>query len=102
MIFEAPKANWELRFASERLLASDFEALEVSWTPRGDQESLKEVSKSSKVTIRRRRVDVRQSFWVAQNDSTSSMDGDFGALGDLLEAHLAASRCPRDLQSLKI
>ena len=48
LIFEAPKANWELRFASERLLASDFEALEVSWTPRGDQESLKEVSKSSK------------------------------------------------------
>ena len=53
MIFKAPKANWELRFASERLLASDFEALEVSWTPRGDQESLKEVSKSSKVTIHR-------------------------------------------------
>ena len=52
-MFEAPKANWELRFASERLLASDFEALEVSWTPRGDQESLKEVSKSSKVTIHR-------------------------------------------------
>ena len=51
--FEAPKANWELRFASERLLASDFEALEVSWTPRGDQESLKEVSKSSEVTIHR-------------------------------------------------
>ena len=51
LIFEAPKANWELRFASERLLASDFEALEVSGTPRGDQESLKEVSKSSKVTI---------------------------------------------------
>ena len=53
LIFEAPKANWELRFASQRLLASDFEALEVSWTPRGDQESLKEVSKSSKVTIHR-------------------------------------------------
>ena len=53
LIFEAPKANCELRFASERLLASDFEALEVSWTPRGDQESLKEVSKSSKVTIHR-------------------------------------------------
>ena len=48
LIFEAPKTNWELRFASERLLASDFEALEVSWTPKGDQESLKEVSKSSK------------------------------------------------------
>ena len=46
--FEAPKADWEFKFASERLLASDFEALEVSWTPRGDQESLKEVSKSSK------------------------------------------------------
>ena len=53
LIFEVPKAHWELRFASERLLASDFEALEVSWTPRGDQESLKEVSKSSKVTIHR-------------------------------------------------
>ena len=51
LIFKAPKANLELRFASERLLASDFEALKVSWTPRGDQESLKEVSKSSKVTI---------------------------------------------------
>ena len=48
LIFEALEANWELRFASERLLASDFEALEVSWTPRGDQESLEEVSKSSK------------------------------------------------------
>ena len=24
LIFEAPKANWELRFASERLLPSDF------------------------------------------------------------------------------
>ena len=53
LIFEAPKANWELRFASERLLASDFEVLEVSWTPRGDKERLKEVSKSSKVTIHR-------------------------------------------------
>ena len=53
LIFEVPKANWELRFASERLLASNFEALEVSWTPRGDQESFKEVSKSPKVTIHR-------------------------------------------------
>ena len=49
----APKANWGLRFSSKRVLASDFEALEVSGTPRGDQESLKEVSKSSKVTIHR-------------------------------------------------
>ena len=37
----------------KELLASDFEALEVSGAPRGDQESLKEVSKSSKVTIHR-------------------------------------------------
>ena len=35
----------------KELLASDFEALEVSGTPRGDQESHKEVFKSSKVTI---------------------------------------------------
>ena len=35
------------------LSASDFEALEVHGTPRGDQESLKEVSKSPKVTIHR-------------------------------------------------
>ena len=51
LIFEAPKANWELRFASKRLLAADFEVLEVSGTPRGDQESLKKVFKNSKVTI---------------------------------------------------
>ena len=50
-MFGAPKANGELKFASKSLLASDFEALEVSGAPRGDQESLKEVSKSSKVTI---------------------------------------------------
>ncbi|MDA8609503.1 hypothetical protein N9L19_01150 [bacterium] len=37
----------------KELWASYFEALEVSGTPRGDQESLKEVSKSSKVTIHR-------------------------------------------------
>ena len=49
----ATKANWELRFASKRLLASDFEVLEVFKTPRGDQGSLKEVSKNSKVTIHR-------------------------------------------------
>ena len=53
MVSGDPKASWELRFASKRFLASDFEALEVSGTPRSDQESLKEVSKSSKVTIHR-------------------------------------------------
>ena len=53
LVFQAPKANWELRFASKRLLASDFVALEVSGTPTGDQESLKEISKSSKITIHR-------------------------------------------------
>ena len=37
----------------QELWASDLEALEVSGTPRGDQESLKEVSKNSKVTIHR-------------------------------------------------
>ena len=35
----------------QELCASDLEATEVSGTPRGDQESLKEVFKSSKVTI---------------------------------------------------
>ena len=50
-MFEAPNANCELRFASKRLLASDFEALEVSGTPRGDQESLKEVCKSPQIMI---------------------------------------------------
>ncbi len=29
LFFQAPKANLELRFASKKLLASDFEALEV-------------------------------------------------------------------------
>ena len=36
VIFEAPKASWELRFASKRLLTSDFEALEAAGTPKGD------------------------------------------------------------------
>ena len=35
----------------QELWASDLEALEVSGTPRGDQESLKEVCKSSNITI---------------------------------------------------
>ena len=47
-------------------------------------------------------ADVRQSLWGAQNHSAGSMDRDFGALEDLLEALLVASRCPRDLQSLRI
>ena len=46
-----PKANLELSFAAERLLASDFEVMEVSGAPRGDQESFNEVFKSSKLTI---------------------------------------------------
>ena len=50
----------------------------------------------------RSRIDVPRSSWGAQNHSAGSMDRDFGALGDLLEALLVASRCPRDLQSLKI
>ena len=43
----------EQKTSPQELLASDFEALEVSGTPRGDPESFKEVSKSSKVTIHR-------------------------------------------------
>ena len=38
----------------------------------------------------------------AHNHLTGSMDRDFGALGDLIDAFLVASRCPRALQSLKI
>ena len=38
----------------------------------------------------------------AHNHLTDSMDGNFGALEDLLEALLVASRCPRDLHDLQI
>ena len=38
----------------------------------------------------------------AHNLLTSSMDRDFGALGDLLGALLVASRCPRHLHNLQI
>ena len=38
----------------------------------------------------------------AHNHSTDSMDRNFGALEDLLEALLVASRCPRDLHNLEI
>ena len=37
----------------------------------------------------------------ARNHPTDSMDRDFGALEDLLEGLMIASRCPRDLHSLK-
>ena len=47
------RAQNRRKTSPQELLASDFEALEVSGAPRGDQESLKEVSKSSKVTIHR-------------------------------------------------
>ena len=38
----------------------------------------------------------------AHNHLTDSMDRNFGALEDLLEALLVASRCPRDLHNLQI
>ena len=38
----------------------------------------------------------------AHNRPSGSMDRDLGAPGALLEAPLVASRCPRDLQSLRI
>ena len=47
------RAQNQRKTSPKELWASDLEALEVSGTPRGDQESLKEVSKSSKVTIHR-------------------------------------------------
>ena len=45
---------------------------------------------------------VANGSFAAHNHSTDSMDRDFGALEDLLEALLVASRCPRDLHSLQI
>ena len=45
------RAQNQRRTFPKELLGSDFEALEVSGAPRGDQESLKKVFKSSKVTI---------------------------------------------------
>ena len=38
----------------------------------------------------------------AHNHATDPVDRDFGALEDLIEALLVASRCPRDLQNLQI
>ena len=57
LIFRAQNELWRAqnrrKTIPKEFLASNFEALEVSGAPRGDQESLKEVSKSSKVTIHR-------------------------------------------------
>ena len=54
-IFRAQNELWRAqnrrKTSPKELLASDFEALEVSGAPRGDQESFKEVCKSPKVTI---------------------------------------------------
>mgnify|MGYP005752369547 CR=1 FL=1 len=41
---------------------------------------------------RRRKIDVSQNSWGAHNHSTGSVDRDFGALGDLLEALLGLLR----------
>ena len=57
VIFGAPKANWEailgatnasweLRFASKRFLTSDFDVLEASGAPKGDQASHKKLPRS--------------------------------------------------------
>ena len=45
-IFGARKASSELRFASKWLLTSDFEVLEASGAPKGDQESPKKLPRS--------------------------------------------------------
>ena len=54
-IFRAQNELWRAqnrrKTSPQELLASDFEALEVSGAPKGDQESFKEVFKSSKTTI---------------------------------------------------
>ena len=46
VIFGARKASSELRFASKWLLTSDFEVLEASGAPKGDQESPKKLPRS--------------------------------------------------------
>ena len=46
VIFGARKASSELRFASKWLLTSDFEVLEASGAPTGDQDSPKELPRS--------------------------------------------------------
>ena len=55
LIFRAQIELWRVQNRREifpkELWASDLEAMEVSGAPRSDQESLKEVFKSSKVTI---------------------------------------------------
>ena len=51
VILGAPNASWARRFASRMLLASNFEALQVSGAPRGDQESAKKLPKRLQVTI---------------------------------------------------
>ena len=46
VIFGARKASSELRFASKWCLTLDFEVLEASGTPKGDQESSKTFPRS--------------------------------------------------------
>ena len=48
VIFGARKASSELRFASKWLLTSDFEVLEASGAPKGDQERPKKFPKAPK------------------------------------------------------
>ena len=78
MSFRAQNEVWRAqnrrKTCLKELLASDFEALEVSGTPRGDQESLKEVSKSSKVTIHRACRVIMSSPGATADIGPASMD----------------------------
>ena len=55
LIFRVQIELWRVqnrtKICFKELWASDLEIMEVSWAPRSDHESLKEVFKSSKVTI---------------------------------------------------
>ena len=53
MIFGAPKARWELRLASKRLLTSDFEFPEAAWAAKRDKESPEKPPTRFQVTIHR-------------------------------------------------
>ena len=92
VILGAPNASWELRFASKRLLASDFEALEVSGAPRGDQESAQKLPKKLQVTI-------HQPYGLIMS-SQRAAGSPQRAPKELLESQNEAQRSPKELHGV--
>ena len=80
----------QLRFASKRLLTSDFEALEAAGAPKAHQKSSKKPPRMPQVTIHRPRLWIMSSQGAAGNPQKAAkefLESENGAQGNSDEPH---------------